>query len=229
MSKVIYFDTETTGLDPVKNDIIQLACIIEIDNQVVDEFEFKIKPFDFQNISQEALDVHGYTLEMLREFPGPDIIYNQLIAKLSKYIDRYDKNDKFIPAGFNVKFDMDFLKQFFIKNQDVYFGSYFSYRFVDPLYFIYFLNYCNTINLPNYKLITVCEHYGIGISAHDALSDIRATRQLIKLFVNKFIVKNDSSKLTQLGYMVFNGDVVLNEFLSSDINFKKAKELIESI
>ena len=79
MSKVIYFDTETTGLDPVKNDIIQLACIIEIDNQVVDEFEFKIKPFDFQNISQEALDVHGYTLEMLREFPGPDIILTSLL------------------------------------------------------------------------------------------------------------------------------------------------------
>jgi oligoribonuclease (3'-5' exoribonuclease) len=33
--KIFWFDTETTGLDPVVNSIVQLAAIIEIDGEVV--------------------------------------------------------------------------------------------------------------------------------------------------------------------------------------------------
>ena len=31
----------------------------------------------------------------------------------------------------------------------------------------------------SHKLVDVCKHFGIELDAHDALSDIKATRQLI--------------------------------------------------
>jgi DNA polymerase-3 subunit epsilon len=179
MKKVLYFDTETTGLDEKLNDIIQIAGIIVIDGVIQEEFEFKIKPISFENISQEALDVHGYKVEDLQTFPEPHEIYLKLVDIFSKYIDKYNREDKFTPAGYNVEFDLKFLQQFFIKNNDVYFGSFVNWKKIDPLPLLHYLDYCGRIELPNYKLATVCEHFGIELKAHDALGDIRATRELL--------------------------------------------------
>ena len=44
MNKIFYFDTETTGLDPKRHDIIQLAYIVEINGEVKEEGEFKLQP-----------------------------------------------------------------------------------------------------------------------------------------------------------------------------------------
>lgn len=179
MSKILYFDVETTGLDPVRHDIIQLAGIIVADG-AEEEFEFKIQAVHPENASQEALDVHHYTLEDIAQFTPAREAYNQFTALLSKYVNKFDKNDKFTPAGYNVRFDIDFLNNFFKKNDDQYYGSFFNWKPADPLPILHFLDYCGKIKLPNYKLTTVCEHYGIEIQAHDALSDIRATREVIK-------------------------------------------------
>lgn len=179
MKKALYFDVETTGLNPWRNDIIQLACLVEINGEIKEEFETKIRPFDFDNIDQKALDIHGYKVEQLREFPHPMEVHKKLTDLLGKYVNKFDKSDKFAPAGYNVRFDADFLQNFFKKNDDKYYGSWFNWRYIDPMYTLYMMDYERRLALPDYKLQTVCTHLGIGIDAHDALSDIRATRQLV--------------------------------------------------
>ena len=108
--KVNHFDTETTGLDAVKNDIIQIAGIIEIDGEVMEEFHFKCQPHSYENISPQALKINGYTVEQLKTFEDPHVIHKKLVDIFSKYIDKYDREDKFYPAGQNIRFDMGFLK-----------------------------------------------------------------------------------------------------------------------
>lgn len=186
MKKICYFDTETTGTDQVKNDIVQFAYIIEIDDKIEDEGSIYIQPCSFENIEPEALQVNNLTIEQLKTFDEPKVAYNKIRGVFAKHIDKYDRSDKFVPAGYNVRFDMDFLRQFFLKNNDVYFGSWFNYHFIDPLQLLYWLEYIGEINLPDYKLKTVCEHFDIELEAHEALSDIKATRQLIKLLL-KFL------------------------------------------
>jgi len=61
--KICYIDTETTGLDAKACGIIQLAAIMEIDGEIVSEFETKIRPFDGCSISPEALAVSGTKME----------------------------------------------------------------------------------------------------------------------------------------------------------------------
>lgn len=178
MKKALYFDVETTGLSPYKNDIIQFACLVEINGEIVEELETKVRPFDFSTIDQKALDTNGLRLEELYDYPHPKEVYQQMCKLFGKYVSKFDKNDKFAPAGYNVRFDVDFLSNFFKKNGDKYYGSFFSWRLIDPIYKLYEMDYEGRIALPDYKLATVCTHFGIPLQAHDALSDIRATRQL---------------------------------------------------
>lgn len=177
--KVIHFDTETTGLDPVKNDIIQIAGIIEIDGVVKEEFDFRIQPVSYANISHEALAVHGVTVEQMLTYMKPAEGYQKIIQIFGKYVNKWDKADKFTPAGQNVSFDIDFLKQFFLKNNDKYYGSWMNWDVIDLRYLATALKYAGAIDPVNFKLETIARLFGYEFNAHNALDDIRMTRILI--------------------------------------------------
>lgn len=185
MKKAIYLDTETTGLNSWKNDIIQIAFLIEIDGIIKEEYESKVAPFNFENVDEEALKINGYTVADLKTFPRPQDIYKEITDLMGKYCNKFDKGDKFSPAGYNVRFDVDFIKNFFKKNGDNYYGSWFNWKLIDPMYTLYEMDYSEDIGLRDYKLSTVCEHFKINIKAHDALSDIRATRELRYILQSK--------------------------------------------
>ena len=179
-NKIFYCDTETTGLDPKKNDIIQLAYIIEINREVKEEGEFRLQPMNYATIEKGALEVNKITVEDLKKYPQPQLVHGQIVNLLDKYIDKYNKMDKFIVAGYNVKFDMEMFREFFFKNNHKYFGSYFNYyTMLDPIACLSLLEYKGLIKLDNHKLVDVCKYFDIKIDAHDALSDIKATRELI--------------------------------------------------
>lgn len=176
--KILFFDTETTGLDPVKNDIIQLSGCIDIGGKTVEKFDIKMQPFSY-DISEKALEVHGMKLEEIKTFQCAEKGYDEFINKLTFHINKFDPKDKAYPAGYNVGFDIDFLGQFFIKNGDKYLGSWLNWRKLDPLQMFFLADFNGVLDLPNYKLETLCDHYGIEIKAHDAMSDIMATRELV--------------------------------------------------
>ena len=176
--KILWLDTETTGLSPWKQDVIQMAGIVEIDGKVMEKFEFKCQPHFWEDIQQQALDVHGYSEEDLAEFPKPAKVWNQFCRVLDTYVDKYDKTDKFIMAGYNVGFDFDFMKSWWSKCEQSYFGSYFEYKQFDvyPLVFLFDQKY--NWQMPKHKLVNICEFLSIEIHAHDALADIEATKKV---------------------------------------------------
>lgn len=185
--KVMFFDVETTGLDPVKHDIIELAYIVEVDGFVKERNCLYIQPFSYENIDPEALKISGHTVEQLHSFMDPREAYRAFVEVLGHYIDKFDRADKFFPShslweagGFNVRFDLEFLNQFFVKNGDKYFGSYFNWRTLDPRPILAFLNYLGKIDLPKYSLEEACKYFGIEPGGHDASKDIEATRLLIR-------------------------------------------------
>lgn len=192
--KIFHFDVETTGLDPKKNDIIQLAYVIEIDGNEKEEDSIFMQPFDYSYINPQALEVNNLTIEQLKTFRDPKEVYGDLSQRLARYVDKYDRTDKFQPAGYNVGFDCDFFKEWFLKNGDVYYGSRFNWKQIDPLRVLYFMDGMGFISLPDYKLETVCEHFGIQIKAHEALSDIKATKQLISVIRNMIKTEREESK-----------------------------------
>lgn len=185
MKKVFWFDVETTGLDHINNDIIELSVIIEIDGELKESHVWHCQPYNYENISRESLSITGYTIEELRTFRKPHHVYSELIQMLSTYIDKYDRHDKFWIGGYNVSFDINFLKTFFHKNFDNFFGSWFNYKQLDPLHLLRFMDFYNFVSLDDYKLSTACLFYNIYLEAHNSLSDITATRDLFYLISDK--------------------------------------------
>jgi putative exonuclease len=182
MNKIIFIDTETGGVNPEKAALIQLSGIIRIDKKDVEKFNFYIKPFENSEVTEKALEVQGRTLEELKtdKYVEEKEVYKQFIKLLDKYIDKYDRTDKFIVAGYNVRFDVDVLKAFFQRHGNNFLFSYLDSSMLDPLYSIRLLQIAEVLPvLENNKLETWCKHFGIELKAHDSLEDIEATKKLI--------------------------------------------------
>lgn len=182
MNKIIFIDTETGGVNPEKAALIQLSGIIRIDKKDVEKFNFYIKPFENSEVTEKALEVQGRTLEELKtdKYVEEKEVYKQFINILDKYIDKYDRTDKFIVAGYNVRFDVDILKAFFQRHGNNFLFSYLDSSMLDPLYSIRLLQIAEVLPvLENNKLETWCKHFGIELKAHDSLGDIEATKKLI--------------------------------------------------
>ena len=186
MNKIIFIDTETGGVNAEKSALIQLSGIIEVNGVEKEKFNFYIKPFKNSEVNEKALEVQGRTLEELRtdKYIDESIIYKKFLEILDKYIDKYDKNDKFIVAGYNVKFDIDILKALFERNNNKFLFSYFNSSMLDPLYSVRLLQVAGMLPvLENNKLETWCKYFNIELKAHDSLQDITATKKLIEKLV----------------------------------------------
>lgn len=182
MNKIIFIDTETGGVNPEKAALIQLSGIIRIDKKDVEKFNFYIKPFENSEVNEKALEVQGRTLEELKtdKYVEEKEVYKQFVNLLDKYIDKYDRTDKFIVAGYNVRFDVDILKALFQRYGNNFLFSYLDSSMLDPLYSIRLLQIAEILPvLENNKLETWCKHFGIELKAHDSLEDIEATKKLI--------------------------------------------------
>lgn len=181
--KLLFLDTETTGVDRTKNGIVQIAGIVEIDGEIKEEFNIRCRPYPGQTYTTEALTVIGKTVEEIKEYPDPKEAYQKLHGIFNKYIDRYNKNDKFHMVGQNTKFDYDFLTAWFEHAGDKFFYAYVAYYLIDLIQATALFTVAGKMKLPNMKLATVADSFGIKFQAHDALEDIRVTRQIFYKFV----------------------------------------------
>lgn len=195
--KILYFDTETTGTDPAKHEITQFAAIIEIDGVVKEELNFRCQPTRWDVIEPEALRTTGVTIEQLKTYDLPGVMHGKIVAVLNKYIPKYTKMpDKFYPAGHNVQFDLQFFDTFIRQHGNPEMAKWGSlnwqnYRALDTRVLANYLIFEGKLNhkygpLPDLKLATLCEHFSIPLEAHDAMSDIRATRLLTKALRSQF-------------------------------------------
>jgi len=181
--KILYLDVETGGLDCKKNPIIQLSGIIEIEGQIVKEFDFKLRPFQDAIIEDKALEVNKITREQLLD---PDRLeqkeaYKKLKSIFLTYIDRYNKEDKLYLMGQNVHFDYGFLLELWNKQGDSYLGSFVHYHKIDLIALTTTFRLAGVLpkdKLPSMKLEALCRYFGLGEQQHDSMDDIRKTREI---------------------------------------------------
>ena len=184
--KIAFIDLETTGTKFWKNGVHQISGIIDIDGRIEDHFDFKVQPNPQAIIEQEALKVAGVSRETIMAYPPMGDIYGELVAKLKKYIDKYNKADKFHFAGYNAGFDNSFLRAFFVQNGDKYFGSYFWSGTIDVMVLAYDLLKQDRPEMENFKLVTVAKYLGLEVeekNLHDATYDVTLTREIYQ-FIN---------------------------------------------
>ena len=187
--KLLWLDTETTGLNKERCDIVQIAGIVVIDGKEQERFNLYAQPINWENIEPVAFEHNGLSIDILKTFPLPQEMYTNLIAILNKYIDPYDHDDKFYLAGHNVQFDLEFLKNFFTKMGNKYFGAYFYYHTVDLLALVTILHTAGLFNLSTFKLGDIAKYLDLEVQGelHHAEADIDLTRKCFCRLIAKYM------------------------------------------
>lgn len=177
--KILWLDMETGGLDPKLHDIVEIAGLVDIDGVVLEEFQFLMQPSMRQRVGLEALTLQGRTLDEVMGHPLTQREGREELMKvMGRYVNKYDRADKFTWAGQNPTFDMGFGQHLWKTQGDPYFGAWFDYHPLDLIPLIVAARLRGYYqNMPNLKLATICQAVGLPpYRAHCALEDVRATR-----------------------------------------------------
>lgn len=184
MVKKIYNDCETTSTDPRRGAIIQWTSIVLIEGKEVDHCDILIKPRPEDEIQDGALAANHITpMELIDSSRiTPDDALKMILNMCGKYVDKYNKQDKFFWCGYRAQFDLDFTHEFFKKGGDDYCGSWFWSPALDIMCLAGFLFQKKRSSMKDFKLRTVWEALFPSRAQdytdadwHDALFDIRRT------------------------------------------------------
>lgn len=185
--KALFYDLETTGVDYTRHGIHQISGMIEVDDNIVSEFDFKVRPRKDAIIEPSAMDVGNVTAEDIMAYPEMKSVYLELTKRLGQYVDKYNRADKYFLIGYNSnQFDNQFFRAFFTDNGDQYFGSYFWSNAIDVMVLASEYLKHERHTMPNFKQSTVARKLGIDVDEtklHDAVYDISIMRAIYKKVV----------------------------------------------
>lgn len=182
MRPLLFFDFETGGLDAKKNPILSMGYIVDIGGVEQESGIVYMRPFPHQKIESEALRVNGFTEEQTATFPEPTEALQKLCGGLAAYVDCYTPETRLLPVGFNSHFDFSFLMEWHIRSglgrQGIFSYVHSFHLDVRQIYCMLFAH--REAELTQRRtLAALCEEYSIRLeNAHDALADVRATREL---------------------------------------------------
>ena len=187
----IYLDVETTGTEPQKHSIHQIAGIVEVEEVVLEEFDYKVAPHPKCICDPASMTFLGVTEEQIRAYPEMKEVHKKFTKLLGKYVDKYDKKDKATIVGYNNRsFDEPFLRKWFEQCGDNYFGSWFWPNSLDALVLATEYLAERRIDMPSFKLFRVALELGLEVDkekTHEAGYDIALTRQIYRIVTGREI------------------------------------------
>jgi len=183
---ITFFDTETTGLDLFKHEVIDIAALqlswVGDDFMEISRFETKVKPKNLKEASETALKINGYTNKKWKEAPQSDVF----LPLIRAYIETSDA-----VVGQNLVFDYRFINKMFAANEQ---PSPKWPKYIDTKWMADQLVHDKKIKRSSLDFL--CEHYQIPSigRAHTALTDVLRTFELFKAL----------SKETEFNYLTFD-------------------------
>lgn len=189
--KFVVFDLETTGFNPKSCDkdgeprtpdvpiqISAIKCCLEVENNNIAIREEEV--FDrYININRplppEIVDITGITDEFLKEHGDDEKdVYRCWTDFLV---------DVSFVSGYNSNFDISFVDYMAQR----YGGEFEPRTNLDVMKMA--RHFIPKSYIPNYKLGTVAEFYGVDAKFHNAMEDVRATKELLEIFINQYVNK----------------------------------------
>jgi DNA polymerase-3 subunit epsilon len=175
--RMIFGDIETTGLDPLRNEILTGSFISSNGQEKLKEIDLKFRPRFPKKWSIEAEAVHKISLDEAMTFPR----HEESMDELMGFINGHSS---------------------FVCHALPLFGQHFDWAFIKVAAFDmgYWYNLQKSIRedrvnstitlakkkitLPDYKLNTLCKHFGIELDHHNAKSDVNACFEIYRKLNN---------------------------------------------
>jgi DNA polymerase III epsilon subunit family exonuclease len=163
-----FIDIETTGLDFIKHEIIEIGCVITTPNlEIIEKFELKIKPENIENADPVSLKVNHYDSTKWEDAQSLDAGIKIISKKVKDCI----------MVGHNVSFDSEFLESAFLKTKS---KNTMHYHKLDTIS-IAWAKLHDRVDVTHFSLRELCKYFGIkNEQAHSALPDAHATFELYK-------------------------------------------------
>lgn len=181
MSYVIYVvDTETTGTNPEKHDVIEVSFFRLSDNQ---QKTWYIKPINPETIETKALYINKHNLDDIlhKTAHGKETYLDpvNVIEDIENWImdDDATINERAF-VGQNPQFDFDFLKALWKKTGN---ENTFPFRdfIIDTIMITRIIDICTGKQRDRYNLMSLVNAFGISKSkAHRASEDTKMTKEL---------------------------------------------------
>jgi len=172
MRKYIVIDTETTGLDPNKHEMLSLGAIVMIDGVITETMDIKIRA-DISKADSKALEVNGYSERRWKyavsSFRGFCLIR-----------DFFYRHQDGVLVGHNVQFDIKFLRALSARWQSDDNGLILMpYPYIDTMDLA--RSALVPYGLQSVSLDNICEFLGWRRrAAHTALSDCEDCIRLLR-------------------------------------------------
>lgn len=186
--KTFFVDCETTGDTAKVHGLIQVSGVIFEGKTKKSVVDMRMAPFDGCEITDEALEINGTTREEIAAYPDPHQQFQEFQKTLATVVDRYNKADKMHFIGWNADFDADFVRAWFEREEDPYFGSWFWWPIIDVAKLAGMRLMHERSALQDFKLFTVAEYLGVQTDdgdQHDAMFDIKVTMRIFKKLVRE--------------------------------------------
>lgn len=153
----IILDIETTGLDPTKHEITEIAALKIKNKEVVDVFNTLVKPR--QKISYQITQLTGITDEMVEDKPP----FSDIIPMFLSYIKGH------YLVAHNADFDIPFIRHHLKLNKKDLDNQILCSLKISRLFLP---------QIHNHKLHTVAKHFGVSAqNRHRALGDVETLYQ----------------------------------------------------
>lgn len=171
--KIIVFDTETGGLDPLKHSLLQVGIMVCENGEVLDKKRI--------NIVHETYHVTPFAMKVnkldLANHAG--VTPAEAVEEIVAFVRAHFKKPAQV-LGHNVPFDVGFMKKLF-QDTGVDYESVFSYRLLDTSSFARVLEFSGAIERGG-SLGQLAETFNIEFdktALHDALVDCEVTYKLL--------------------------------------------------
>jgi len=197
--RIVVLDTETTGTNVLRDELVQIYAIELINGRPKKEFHYYLKN-TLPVGSSEA--VHGLTDEFLRQHGQAP---QKILSELRQFIGTAPV------VGHNINFDLSMIVENGKRNE---------LQFDFPEYYDTLDLARRLIEAENYRLSTLANLLGLAKATHDAKADVLATVDLLAVLIKKLgphqaargeLFKKYSEKFIQLSSLINNWETAVKE------------------
>jgi DNA polymerase III epsilon subunit-like protein len=190
--RLIFVDLETGGPDPKRHPIIQIAAIA-VDGESLaslEAIELKLR-VDERRATKYALRKNLYSRKLWQEKAWPE---EEAARRFADFLKRHATHSEISRNGseyylahlvaHNAEFDVAFLNSWYDRLKMYFPARRQALCTLQRCLWYFFENPSGAP--PNFRLDTLCRHFGVTFAAadaHDALGDVRATVALYKALV----------------------------------------------
>jgi len=174
-STLIVIDVETSGFSCEYNHILECAGLILSNLEIVDRFNFFVKPLNGYSVNESALKVQKRSLQEVMKYPKSTAGMKLFEDKILEY----SKDTDLIFVGHNVNFDIRFMNAFCNIHNKTDVMKNFKYSICTQRLIKKLVDNNKIVPPSKVSLGFLCEHFNIKNECeHTAMSDAKATYDL---------------------------------------------------